>query len=124
MARTTAPKVKFEPFLDGLCDLWQLDESRMPVLLQSGIRFQNRVVGFKRNFTAEQAGRTVQKLIRIPQNPQVKKGTFVVIGQEQYTVLQAQNIPDTVPRCTDLTLEQPDVLLEFNSEEAGAGGRV
>lgn len=123
MARITQ-KVKFEPFLDGLCDLWQLDENRNPVPLQAGIRFQNRVVGFKRNFTAEQAGRTVQKLIRIPQNPKVTKGTFVVIGQEQYSVLQAQNIPDTIPRCTDLTLEQPDVLLEFDSGEAGAGGRV
>lgn len=120
----TSQRVKFESFLDGLCDLWQLDENRNPVLLQAGIRFQNRVVGFKRNFTAEQAGRTVQKLIRIPQNPKVTKGTFVVIGQEQYTVLQAQNIPDTIPRCTDLTLEQPDVLLEFDPGEAGAGGRV
>lgn len=116
--------VKFEAFLDGLCALWQLDEGRKPVLLQDGIRFQNRVVGFKRNFAADQAGRTVQKLIRIPQNPKVSKGTFVVIGQEQYAVLQAQNIPDTIPKCTDLTLEQPDVLLEFDSEEAGAGGRV
>lgn len=120
----TSQHVNFESFLDGLCDLWQLDESRNPVLLQSGIRFQNRVIGFKRNFAADQAGRTVQKLIRIPQNPLVKKGTFVVIGQEQYTVLQAQNIPDTIPRCTDLTLEQPDVLLEFDAGEAGAGGRV
>lgn len=116
--------VKFETFLDGLCALWQLDESRNPVLLQSGIRFQNRVIGFKRNFAADQAGRTVQKLIRIPQNPNVKRGTFVVIGREQYTVLQAQNIPDTIPRCTDLTLEQPEILLEFNEEEAGVGGRV
>lgn len=119
-----AQRVKFESFLDGQCDLWQLDENRKPVPLQAGIRFQNRVVGFKRNFTAEQAGRTVQKLIRIPQNPKVTKGTFVVIGQEQYSVLQAQNIPDTIPRCTDLTLEQSDVLLEFDSGEAGAGGRV
>lgn len=120
----TSQHVNFESFLDGLCDLWQLDESRNPVLLQSGIRFQNRVIGFKRNFAADQAGRTVQKLIRIPQNPLVKKGTFVVIGQEQYTVLQAQNIPDTIPRCTDLTLEQPEILLEFNENEAGSGGRV
>ena len=119
-----AQKVKFESFLDGLCDLWQLDENRNPAPLQKGIRFQNRVVGFKRNFAADQAGRTVQKLIRIPQNPKVIKGTFVVIGTEQYTVLQAQNIPDTIPKCTDLTLEQPDVLLEFDSGEAGAGGRV
>lgn len=118
-----AQTVKFETFLDGLCALWQLDENRNPVLLQSGIRFQNRVIGFKRNFAADQAGRTVQKLIRIPQNPNVKRGTFVVIGREQYTVLQAQNIPDTIPRCTDLTLEQPEILLEFNEEEAGVGGR-
>lgn len=123
MAKMQSP-VKFEAFLDGLCALWQLDDGRKPVLLQDGIRFQNRVVGFKRNFAADQAGRTVQKLIRIPQNPKVGKGTFVVIGQEQYTVLQAQNIPDTIPKCTDLTLEQPDVLLEFDFEEAGAGGRV
>lgn len=123
MARNT-PAVKFETFLDGLCDLWQLDEERKPVLLQAGIRFQNRVVGFKRNFTAEQAGRTIQKLIRIPQNPMVRQGSFVVIGQEQYKVLQAQNIPDTIPRCTDLTLEQPDILLEFDVEEAGASGRI
>lgn len=120
----TSDRTKFEAFLDGQCDLWQLDESRTPVLLQGGIRFQNRVVGFKRNFAADQAGRTVQKLIRIPQNPNVRKGTFVVIGQEQYAVLQAQNIPDTIPKCTDLTLEQPDILLEFTPEEAGAGGRV
>lgn len=120
----TSDRTKFESFLDGQCDLWQLDESRTPVLLQSGIRFQNRVVGFKRNFAADQAGRTVQKLIRIPQNPNVRKGTFVVIGQEQYAVLQAQNISDTIPKCTDLTLEQPDILLEFTPEEAGAGGRV
>lgn len=117
-------KVAFEPFLDGLCDLWQLNENRTPVVLQRGIRFQNRVVGFKRNFTAEQAGRTVQKLIRIPQNANVKRGTFVVIGQEQYTVLQAQDIPDTIPKCTDLTLEQPEILLEFDPEEVGSGGRV
>ena len=123
MARQSQ-KVQFESFLDGLCDLWQLDENRSPVLLQAGIRFQNRVVGFKRNFAADQVGRTVQKLIRIPQNPKVNKGTFVVIGQDQFTVLQAQNIPDTIPRCTDLTLEQPDVLLEFDSGEAGAGGRI
>ena len=123
MARTQN-KVAFEPFLDGLCDLWQLNENRTPVVLQRGIRFQNRVVGFKRNFTAEQAGRTVQKLIRIPQNANVKRGTFVVIGPEQYTVLQAQDIPDTIPKCTDLTLEQPEILLEFDPEEVGSGGRV
>lgn len=123
MARTQN-KVSFEPFLDGLCDLWQLNENRTPVVLQRGIRFQNRVVGFKRNFTAEQAGRTVQKLIRIPQNANVKRGTFVVIGQEQYAVLQAQDIPDTIPKCTDLTLEQPEILLEFDPEEVGSGGRV
>lgn len=117
-------KVQFESFLDGVCSLYQLDDNRKPVLLQDGIRFQNRVVGFKRNFAAEQASRTIQKLIRIPQNPLVEKGTFVVIEGRQYAVLQAQNIPDVIPKCTDITLEQPEILLNFDAEEAGAGGRI
>lgn len=117
-------RTQFESFLDGECSLYQLDANRKPKLLQAGIRFQNRVIGFKRNFAAEQAGRTIQKLIRIPRNPLAEKGTFVVIEGRQYAVLQAQDLLDKIPKCTDLTLEQPEILLEFDAEEAGAGGRV
>lgn len=116
-------KTKFETFHDGIVSFWQLDENRQPVLLVDGIRYQNRVVGIKRNYAAEQAGHTVEKLIRIPRTDLVIRGTFAVIADQQYHVLQAQTIQDTIPQCTDITLEQPDILLVFDKAEAGAGGR-
>ena len=115
---------RFESFLDGLCSFWQLDENRSPVKVLDGIRFQLRIVGSKRNFCAEQAGYNIEKLIRIPRADLVVRGTFAVINGEQYQVLQAQTIFDTIPQCTQLTLVQPDLLLEFNEKEMGAGGRI
>ena len=35
----------------------------------------------------------------------------------------AQKINDTLPKCTDLTLENPTVLIAFDESEAGTGGR-
>ena len=117
-------KVQFEVFNDGVCNLYQLDKGKSPTLLLGNVRFQERTVGIKRNFEAEQAGHTVQKLIRIPRMDFIKVGVFVVIKGKQYTVLQAQRIFDTVPECIDLTLENPTILLNFDESEVGAGGRV
>lgn len=116
-------KVQFESFNDGLVDFWHLDEKRMPVKFLGGIRYQQRVVGYKRNYTAEQAGHMIEKLIRIPRSDSVVRGAFAVIRGEQYQIAQAQTILDTVPQCTDITLKQPDLLLNFDETEAGAGGR-
>ena len=114
---------KFESFMDGLVSFLALDEKRRPVLLVDGIRYQDRVVGSKRNYSAEQANHIIEKLIRIPRTDLVVRGTFAVIGGQQYQVLQAQTIHDTIPQCTDITLEQPDILLEFDPGQAGAVGR-
>lgn len=122
MARN--PKVKFESFLDGIISIYQLDENRKPVKVAENIRFQRRVVGAKRNYTAEQAGHLIEMLIRIPRKDPAIRGSFVVIGEQQFQVLHAQTIHDTIPQCTDLTLEQPDLLLEFDESQAGAGGRL
>lgn len=117
-------QVQFENFNDGVCALWQLDKTKKPTLLLGNVRFQNRTVGIKRNYEALQADHVVQKLIRIPRMDFIKPGVFVVIEDQQYTVLQAQNIYDTIPECTDLTLENPTILLNFDESEVGAGGRI
>lgn len=117
-------KVQFESFLDGLCSFWHLDESRRPVKVLGGVRFQKRVVGSKRNYCAEQAGHNIEMLIRVPRTNLVVRGTFVVIGDQQFKVIQVQDIPDTIPRCTDITLAQPDILLSFDETEVGSGGRI
>ena len=117
-------QVQFENFNDGVCALWQLDKAKKPTLLLGNVRFQERTVGIKRNFEAEQAGHTVQKLIRIPWMDFIKPGVFVVIEGQQYTVLQVQKIFNTIPECVDLTLENPTILLNFDESEVGAGGRI
>lgn len=116
-------RTKFESFLDGLVDFWQLDKNRKPVKLLGGIRYQERVVGYKRNYTAEQAGHNIEMMIRIPRSDLIVRGAFAVIRGQQYQVAQAQNILDTIPQCTDVTLQQPDILLKFDESQAGSGGR-
>lgn len=118
------PKVRFEPFLDGVVAFYALDENMLPVKLLDGVRFQERVVGYKRNYTAEQAGHNIEMLIRIPRNDVVVRNCFAVIRGKQYQIVQAQTITDTIPQCTDLTLKQPDLLLDFKETEAGSGGRL
>lgn len=117
-------KVQFETFNDGACSLWQLDRNKKPTLLLEPVRFRERTVGIKRNYEAEQNGHTIQRLIRIPRMDFIKVGVFVVIEGQQYTVLQAQKILDTIPECTDLTLENSTILLNFDESEVGAGGRI
>lgn len=116
--------VTFESFNDGLVSFWQLTDRNCPVPVAENIRYQDRVVGIKRNYCAEQAGHTVTKLIRIPRTDLTLQGCFAVIGEKQYQVLQAQVIRDTAPRCADITLEQPDLLLNFDPSQAGPGGRL
>lgn len=116
-------KTKFESFLDGLCNIWVLDKNRKPKPVIKNVRFQMRVVGAKRNFLAEQAGYSIELLIRIPKNSDIAKGAFVTIEDKQYRVIQVQHILDTIPKCTDITLGQSDLLLSFDETEAGTGGR-
>lgn len=117
-------KVKFESFLDGICSIWTLDKNRKPKKVLDNIRFQNRVVGYKRNYCAEQADYKIEKLIRIPRADNITRGAFVVIDTEQYSVVQAQPIYDTIPQCTDLTLAQSELMLDFDATQAGPGGRL
>lgn len=117
-------QAKFEVFRDGLVNIYQLDQSRKPVLIERDIRFQKRIVGAKRNFDGEQAGYKIEKLIRIPRADLNVRGCFAVIQGQQYKIVQAQEILDTIPKCLALTLAQPDLLLSFDELEAGAGGRV
>lgn len=124
MDRKSKKKLQFETFPHGVCNLWQLDRNKTPVLLRGGIRFRKRTVGERRNFDAEQSGHTIQMLIRIPRMDIVTSGVFVTIGTRQFKVLQVQTIFDTAPECIDLTLENPDILLNFDESEVGAGGRT
>lgn len=117
------PKIQFETFSDGLVDFYQLDDNRTPVKVLDGIRYKSRTVGYKRNYTAEQAGHNIEMLIRIPRCDTIARNMFAVIQGKQYPIVQAQTITDTIPQCTDLTLSQSDLLLDFQTSVSGSGGR-
>lgn len=117
---------EFESFTNGVVDFWGLTDTQTPIRIQTGIRFQERVVGSVRYYEAELAGHQVERVIRIPQLVGLDiqlSGCFAVIGRSQYRIARTQYINDTIPRCIDLTLEQAGMLLLFDSTEAGAGGR-
>lgn len=121
-----AATVKFEAFLDGAVAFWGLDPEHRPIPLASAVRFQERVVGSIRYYEAELAGHQVEKVIRIPRLAGVRydlSGCFAVIGSQQYRIARVQHITDTLPPCMDLTLEQNPVLLDFDPDHQGPGGR-
>lgn len=123
-----ANKVQFQTFRDGVCNFWVLDNERKPKLIMPGIRFADRIVGAKRNYLAQQAGITIKRMIRVPMwdpNPEsIRAGMFVTIGDQQYKIEQAQKKPETIPLCMDITLENPEMFLDFNQEDGGTCGRV
>lgn len=116
-------KIKIQTFLDGVCDIWQQDSRGRPHRTRRRVRYDNRVIGSKRNFEAMQAGHTISKVIRIPLRDFCGNGCHVVIGHNQYQILQCQGLDDTSPKCTQLTLEQPNILWALNEQEAAEDGR-
>ncbi len=116
----------FESFEDGCVSFWALDEERRPVRLLGPVRFQERVMGSVRYYNAELAGHQLERLIRLPQEAARSApldGCFAVIGEKQYRIARIQAIPDTIPRCVDLSLEQNPTLLKFDKTRSGSGGR-
>lgn len=116
-------KIKIQTFLDGVCDIWKQGPDGQPTRIHRRLRFDNRVVGSKRNFEAMQTGHTISKVIRIPLRDFCGNGCHVTIGRNQYQILQCQGLDDTSPKCTQLTLEQPNILWALNEQEAAEDGR-
>lgn len=116
-------ETKMQMFLGGACDIYALpdcvnvDTAAVPSLAFGGIAYDERVVGSRRSFDAMQAGHTIQRVIRVPLVPRDLNDCFVVEAGKQYSILQAQKIMDTSPKCWQLTLEKPNIIWAL--EEAG-----
>lgn len=92
-------QVQFENFNDGVCALWQLDKTKKPTLLLGNVRFQERTVGIKRNFEAEQAGHTVAKTITFTDGIGTYKNSAIASGAiafAQFRAGQVSTLADSV----------------------------
>lgn len=99
------PKKQVQTFNDGVLDIYTVRDDDCIELMQEGIRFGLRTVGSKRFFAAKDYQHSADRLIRVPYR-EIPANTVVIIGSEQYDVLQSQEILDTFPRCCQLTLER------------------
>lgn len=97
-------RVIFETFNDGLCSLRKIDDDGNPGIEKECLRYQERTVGVKRHYEAMTAKVQVDRLIRVPYRPWLTSEYLAVIGGETYEVGQVQMIPDTRPKCHDISL--------------------
>lgn len=89
-------------------------------------QFEERVVGYNRQYTAHGVGERVDKLIRIEDAPMIRIGMYAVLtdydGQEnpdgdQYRIDNVQSLKDDDGlKATDLTLYRLDELYEITAE--------
>lgn len=100
---------KFYPptYNDGSCDVYRLNENDEKVFKWEKIRFQKRVMGYRRFFAAQAAQTDITRVIRIPYLSGIDAHDFVEIANDGiYEVIQSQEILEFTPSCLDLTLRQ------------------
>lgn len=109
--------VKPESFLDGLVDIWAVDERGFPCTLYEHLHYQKRIVGSKRAYDAMAAGHTVSRVIWVPVRSMADdRAHIAVIDGKQYHVLQLQELHDKFPALCQLTLEASAALWERDRE--------
>lgn len=98
-------KAESQFFNDGWCDILDKEEG-LP--LRCGVPYEDRTVGSKRFFEAEQAGHTVTRMIRIPLPGVALNCCEVGICGQVYQIAQVQEMK-TCPKCLQMTLEQSGI---------------
>jgi hypothetical protein len=96
---------EFLTFNDGLCDVYSVKANKRDAKLLT-LCFGKRTVGFKRHYAARAANTEINRLIQIPLHEDVTSENRVVIGTAEYKIEQAQNLYDTNPPTTVLTLRK------------------
>lgn len=96
---------EFLTFNNGLCDIYtvkanQRDEKLLPLC------FGDRTIGFKRHYAARAANSEITRLIQVPLQTSIDAIHRIVINGEEYKIEQVQQLRDTNPPATVLTLRR------------------
>ncbi|KEI01569.1 hypothetical protein [Clostridium botulinum] len=103
--------IEFISFSDGICDIYEQDEEGNKIYKHKSLSFSNRVLGFKRYFTAAANQVKTNRVIRIPQVPNIDNhDTLEIKGVGRYDIELVQFIYDTNPLSIDLTLRQLEMF--------------
>ena len=97
-------KAKFEEFNDGIADVYNVNDEDRLEKVKKGLRFGNENIGITRHYAARAADTRVDRVIHILQWRDVKPHQVVVIENEQYDIDKADQLKDTLPPITKLSL--------------------
>ncbi|MCI8506899.1 MAG: hypothetical protein HFI67_12025 [Lachnospiraceae bacterium] len=105
---------EFQTFNDGICRIFSVENiAASGDLPKEGrkekfgrVPYERRTVGCQRFYAAKQAAVKVEELIRIPQTGKISTQDLCMIEGRLYRIRQVQQIMDTMPEATDLSLER------------------
>ena len=103
--------LKTQTFNDGIIKIYKVtdtaDNGKKPVeklTLKNTLRFHERTVGITRFYSAMQANKKVDRVIRCQKLPTISTLDRAEIGGIYYDITQIQYLEDVEPPCMDLTL--------------------
>ena len=100
---------EFLTFNDGQCDIYSVTGNKLGDKIMT-LCFGNRTVGMKRFYAARAASIEITRLIQIPLREDITAENRAVIGTAVYKIEQSQNLYDTNPPVTVLTLQKSGVV--------------
>ena len=100
---------EFLTFNDGNCEVYSVSGNKLGEKLMT-LCFGNRTVGMKRFYVARAASTEIDRLIQIPLQLSLTADRNIVIAGNRYKIEQLQQLNDTNPPVTLLTLRRIGVV--------------
>ena len=98
-------KAKFEEFNDGSVEIFkENEEGKLERVFKKPFRFGEENVSIQRHYAAKVSDERVDKVIHIQKQKKIEVHCVAVIENEQYDIEKVDNIKDTMPPITKLSL--------------------
>lgn len=101
---------EFLTFANGMCDIYEVENNKLADK-KFTLCFGDRTVGMQRFFVARTATTEINRLIQVPRQLAITAKDNVVIDSLRYKIEQLQQLNDTNPPVTLLTLRQIGVIV-------------
>lgn len=97
--------IEFLTFTDGFCDIYSVKGNKRDQKLLT-LCFGDRTVGMKRFYKARAASTEIDRVIQVPRGLSIEADHRAVIDGTEYKIEQVQQLYDTNPPVTVLTLRK------------------
>lgn len=115
-------KKKIQTFNDGIVKIYSVGNIAAPgnmpkdglTLKISPLRYEERIVGMGRYWTAMQVQAQIDRIIRVPRIESISSQDVAIpIDGKQYQIKQVQYVPDIEPPSMDLSLERLEAAYDI-----------